>query len=224
MEVDKMVPEVYYKESRDFSYVGRLFEILVNYLKTGGELVRKGLKDVNSESLIDLLCTTLGFETKHKYINTDLISICNSFVSILRKKGSLEAIEESVKILLNSQHLQDYSVTCISVDPDSELENPYVYEVNIGLPKETQDIILLEDLFDYILPTGWLYRFYKIETEENTYKVNLEYGESIDTHNMETNQLAQVSKPNYNTDDNDYNNRSQTYTGVVFNPDNQNNE
>ena len=43
MEVRKLVPDVYYRESRDFSYIGRLIEILVNYNKTGADLVKKGV-------------------------------------------------------------------------------------------------------------------------------------------------------------------------------------
>ena len=104
MKVQNMIPEVYYKESRDFSYIGRLFEILFNHIKTNADLVNSNLVNVDSDDLLNSLCYTLGFQPKHTYNNKDLLSICSSFVSIMRNKGSLNAVEECIKILLNGQY------------------------------------------------------------------------------------------------------------------------
>ena len=55
MEVRKLVPDIYYKDSRDFSYIGRLFEVLINYMKTGAYLVKESViegESKNSSSII----------------------------------------------------------------------------------------------------------------------------------------------------------------------------
>ena len=228
MKVENMIPEIYYKESRDVSYIGRLFEILFNYLKSTSDLVGKGLKDEYSITLIDLLCTTLGFKIKHKYINKDLIAISSSFTDILKKKGSIQSIEECIKILLNSQYLdeiydiQAHNDTCI---------------VEIYLSNRIQDTVLLEDLFDYILPAGWIYNLYRIAVKDSEYKDKYEFSDNLlgnKVYEMKPDQLSQVSRPrlpgdiNVNDAYSDYDDdpavsRSQVYTAVVYQPIDPNN-
>lgn len=103
MKVSRFVPQVYYKESRDFSYIGRLYEIVFNYLKTGVDLVSSNPLDNDvSTSIIDLLATTLGFESKHEYTIKDLVAICSAFSYMLKKKGTLESIETCVRALFHT--------------------------------------------------------------------------------------------------------------------------
>ena len=72
MRVVDLVPEVYYRESRDFSYLGRLLEIVFNHVKTGSDLVNSNpLNEDIYSSMLDILSTTLGFESKHNYVNRD---------------------------------------------------------------------------------------------------------------------------------------------------------
>lgn len=227
MKVQNMVPEVYYKESRDFSYIGRLCEILFNYLKTNADIVNSNLINIDSDDLLNSLAYTLGFKPKHIYNNKDLLNICSSFVHIMKNKGTLYAIEECIKILLNSQHLEGTPI-CI---PDN---NNYI--VTIGLPPGTQDIILLEDLLDYILPTGWIYRIttmgvinnlaidkYEYTDKNTKYKkvssqnisqvariVKLDFDANRFEYNDETN--------TYSDDNNISDNKSQLYSSVVYQP------
>ena len=221
MKVQNLVPEIYYKDSRDFSFIGRLYEILFNYLNTATDLVGSSLYDTNSETLIDLLCYKLGFEVKHKYINSDLLSVCKSFVSIMKKKGTKSAIEESIQILLNSQYLDnDYEVL---IDRDT-------CNIGIGLPVSIQDTVLLEDLFDYILPAGWTYNLYYVSRKQAQSTDVLELVESIPSYKRQKTQLSQVARPETVDDlkenvtpifyddttgiDND-GNHSNTYIGLV---------
>lgn len=223
MKVQNMVPEVYYKESRDFSYIGRILEVILNHMKTNADLVNSNLNTVDSDDLLNSLAYTLGFKPKHKYINKDLANICSNFVKIMRNKGTTYAIEECVKILLNSQNIiGDY---IILVDEEN-------CKLTIGLPSATQDIILLEDLFDYILPTGWVYEINNISMVEEYPDVFYFNERGLLNKNTVTANLGQVSRLNIgdselpdnttNIDDAYTDNadihipRSQTFSGVIY--------
>lgn len=152
MKIDKLVPEVYYKESRDFSYIGRLFEIVCNYMKTQADLVGVPLQSeyINAD-LIELAAKTVGFETKHTYINKDLLALVNNFADIVKEKGSIASVEKAVRLLSRCHNLKISSLGAVTINK----EDPY--KLNILLPYGTSDVVLLEDLLNYILPAGWLY-------------------------------------------------------------------
>lgn len=162
MKVDKLLPEVYYKESRDFAYVGRLLEILFNYMKTAADCVSINIDNEGIEgNLIDLLVDTLGFELKHEYVNKDLISIGSAFSSLLKLKGTTDAVEMAVRLLLNSQGIKntsDFNFCVLDVEKA---------EMMINIPDTLSDIVLLEDLFDYILPVGITYSFTRFGNVNN---------------------------------------------------------
>lgn len=168
IKTKKLIPEVYNRDSRDFQVLSNTFDIVFNYLKTNIDIM-----SLTNEKMVDLLSTTVGFTSKHEYNNDDLLAIISLFQSLLRNKGTKKAIEDAIKILLNTQGIQLTESDSINlVEKDSD--EPYL--LNIWVPQEIQDIILLEDLFEYILPIGWNYKF-------NTYfgtgskGVNLGYSE-----------------------------------------------
>ena len=195
MKVDKLVPEVYYRESRDFGFVGRLVEILLNYMKTNGDLVFANLNSENIKSiLLELLNTTLGFESKHEYNVKDLVYIASSFSDILRKKGTLEVISEIVRLLLASQSIYlnyrlDESPDGFGVEPS--LDDPCLVELLI--PIEMQDVILLEDLLDYVLPAGVILNIStgNISKEEKTDTVNVD-SDSVTVYGVKDAKLGLV--------------------------------
>ena len=104
MKLENILPEVYYKESRDFSYIARLIEILTNYMKTAADNVNRKTNNKNIDNyLLQLLANTLGFKLKHNYNTKDLLYICTSLVELYRKKGSISAITDAIQLLINSQ-------------------------------------------------------------------------------------------------------------------------
>lgn len=152
---DKL-PEIYFTESRDFQAIARSFEVIYNYIKTNADNVGHLCFDDNFDTqLLNLLTITLGFISKHNYNTRDLFNLCSSFANILKNKGSLKAVEETIKVLLNAQEIDKY----FFVDIDKEdRRNLLIY-----LPYELEDIVLLEDVFDYILPSGFTYSIRSIE-------------------------------------------------------------
>ena len=217
MIVEKLVPEVYYKESRDFSYIGRLFEIVLNYIKTSSDLVSLDLARKNESGVfLDLLAKTLGFETKHQYITKDLIYVVSSFTDLLKKKGTISAIEEAIRILLYSQKIDYYDKHVIK-DPINNTN------LLIFLPREMKDIVLLEDIFEYILPTGITYTLIigdlsKVEdgdkyTIYDSIKIekykDFKLGQISYYDSTYTNNISENPKKNYTKE------RSTFYTGMI---------
>ena len=197
MKVEKLIPEVYYKQSRDFSYIGRLLEIVFNYMRTGAECVAVNSNSPNVDATtIELIALTLGFESKHKYTTRDLIYIISSFSDMIRKKGTKEAINTAIKLLMNSQKIKVDLITDF-VGSLSEGEDRFIFDIRI--PHQLTDIILLEDLFDYILPAGVLYRLNRVTPQPNK-----ESGVAIDldnsyaySSNYDTSQILSQSEGGY---------------------------
>lgn len=166
MKVSELVPEVYYKESRDFSYIGRLIEILFNYNKTNADLVKVNVTtEATDSSLLDLVCMSLGFESKHNYTKKDLVYIISDFVSLCKRKGTKDSIEETLRILLNSQNIRaDIKVKKDDIDKNL---------LHIYIPHMMTDTILLDDILEYILPVGFTYTLYSITAPSDDIKTTI---------------------------------------------------
>jgi len=206
MRVENLVPIVYYKESRDFSYIGRLLEIAFNYLKTNVDLVGTSVNVLSSGNLINLLVSSLGFESKHEYTNEDLIKLCSSFVYLVRNKGSIKAIEDTINILLRSQN--------ITYDVDLDFDAEDRQSIIIEIPEELEDTVLLDDVFDYILPTGILYKYVRVSKTKPHYTSMFDTQEVVSIERANNIELGQISGNN-NSDDSVYPDRSMTYTSTT---------
>lgn len=149
IEVRKQVPGVYYNESRDFQLIGRIFEVILNYLKTNNDCTENTM-DTNliDDKLVNLLAKTVGFESRHEYDVNNLKIICGCFSTILKYKGTKRGIDMAISSLLNSRGVTDNFESVLDYDTRT---------INIYIPVSAGNTILLEDLFEYILPVGWGY-------------------------------------------------------------------
>ena len=139
-----LTPEVYYKRSRDFQYIGRLFDLVLNNAKMNTDIISSlPLNPDMDPRLLDLLALTLGFKSKHEYNTKQLAALCSIFPFVLRNKGSKLAIETACNALLNAEG--------ITKGASIEVSNQ---TVSIFLPSELSDLNLLKDLLNYILPAG----------------------------------------------------------------------
>lgn len=146
IEFQTLTPSVYYAQSRDFQYIGRLFDIVLNSVKMNADMLYNlPFSDNADAKLTDLMALTLGLKLKHKYPAKQLTAICSCFSEILRNKGSMYAVELAVNALLNAEGLtQEYR--CQVSDANDQL--------NIYVPYQLSDVTLLRDILDYILPAG----------------------------------------------------------------------
>lgn len=206
------VPEVYYKESRDFQLIGRLYDIVFNYLKTNIDTIyHLPLDKCTDKNLLDLLSATLGFEIRHNYDINQLYAICSCFSTIMKNKGTLKAIKTALDALLNSQGINKEAKVVINK------ETPYT--ISIYIPSKLVDITLLEDLLDYIMPAGMSYTIINsinIEPEEGKYATYVrsgldQYSKEIysETSRQESGKNPINYVPQYNSSIQDYTN----YTG-----------
>lgn len=217
-----LTPEIYTKESRSFQLFGHLYDLVYNYSKMCIDTMENNPISKNTDyKLLDLMATTLGFETRHNYNVKDLFALCLSFNEILKYKGSMKAIKWACHVLLNARGINE-DVT-IKVHNDS-------YAIDIFIPKEFTDTILLEDLFDYILPTGYTYQF-KLVSEANIGETKItttdsitigEYVSDIPSDNEQS--IGTISKGNGDaiTIDDGFKQSSEgsgkTYTSIVSTP------
>lgn len=164
MNIEQLLPNVYYEDSRDFAYIARLFELIFNYMKTGADCVKNNYtsdKSAVDSSLVELLADTLGFTCRHSYDNNALTAIAGSFQELLRNKGSLYSIELAINLLINAQRTKgdkEFNYAC-ELNPEYDDVDLIIY-----LPDNLQEVTLLEDLLDYILPAGMLYKILKIQS------------------------------------------------------------
>lgn len=146
IKLQDLTPEVYYRQSRDFQYIGRLYDLVLNSVKTNTDMIYDiPNSDAAGSKMIDLLTLTLGFKPKHNYSVKQLAAICSIFQTILRNKGSVYAIELACTALLHAEGITDECKVYF---------DEKTYTATIMISQELSDISLLNDLLDYILPAG----------------------------------------------------------------------
>lgn len=158
IKLQDYTPEVYYRESRDFQFIGRLYDLVLNYVKTNADLIYSlPLSDNSDNQFIDLMTMTLGFHAKHKYTSQQLKAICSVLSNILRNKGTIRALTIACDAIFHAEGIQgqfDYKLTDNNTN------------IIIYLPQELADTTLLNDLFDYILPAGMSCQIIKTYSEK----------------------------------------------------------
>lgn len=149
IKLQNYTPDVYYKESRDFQFIGRLFDLVLNSVKTETDLLYNLPLSANSdEKLLELLAMTLGFKPRHQYNARQLKAICSVFSEIMRNKGSIKALKIACEALFNALDISQE----LSYDFTSTANNKT--ELNLYIAQEFGDITILNDLLSYVLPAG----------------------------------------------------------------------
>lgn len=145
IRLQDLTPAVYYTQSRDFQFIGRLYDIVLNSVKTNAANLYDLPNGKNmDEKLLNLLATTLGFQSKHRYNTKHLEAICGVLSYILKNKGSLNAVIIAANALLESEGIAES--LSYSIDPKKS--------ITLHLPQQLSDLSLLKDLLAYILPAG----------------------------------------------------------------------
>lgn len=146
IKLQNLTPHIYYNHSRDFQLIGRLYDLVLNSVKTNAELLYNlPFNDSSDKQLIDLLAMTLGFKSRHNYNIKQLSAICSAFTQIIRNKGNIQSIELAIKALLNAEGISegfDYEFTKNNTS------------ITLYIPQTLSDLNLLRDLLVYIIPAG----------------------------------------------------------------------
>lgn len=158
------VPSVYTNTSRDFQYLSWLINIVLNSVKHNVDTLYE-LPNVKSDpTLIEILALTLGFKVKRNYDQKQLIALVSIIPSILKYKGTKEAVILAGEALINASGTEgDFSCEVT--------ENL----LKVTLPKELIDISLFTDLLPYILPAGMTYRIDRKNQVQENYTTDFSY-------------------------------------------------
>ena len=144
IKLQELTPSVYYEQSRDFQFIGRLYDIVLNYIKTNADnLYTLPIGKNMDEKLLNLLAFTLGFQSKHHYNSKQLLAICSVLPLILKHKGSLNAILIAVNSILYAEGINQ------ALNYEFKNNNLVLY-----LSPDLSDLTLLKDIMIYILPAG----------------------------------------------------------------------
>ena len=203
IKLQELTPSVYYEQSRDFQFIGRLYDIVLNYVKTNADnLYTLPIGKNMDEKLLNLLAFTLGFQSKHQYNSKQLLAICSVLPLILKHKGSLNAILIAVNSILYAEGINQ------ALDYEFKNNNLVLY-----LSPDLSDLTLLKDIMIYILPAGIgcdmikeIQSINKIKTilttkdEVTVYKdVASNFNKILDVRNDDIKEMLASGKPANNT-------------------------
>ena len=147
IKLQDLTPEVYYKQSRDFQFIGRLYDLVLNSVKTNTDMISDiPSSDTAGTGMIDLLALTLGFKPRHNYNVKQLGAICSIFPIILKNKGNILALKLACDAILHAEGITD--------EPTVMIDKDNLYDIKIFISQHISDVTLLNDLLDYILPAG----------------------------------------------------------------------
>lgn len=154
------VPDNYLVGSRDYQALLRLFTFGISSVKFDVDNIRyvNDASHINSR-LLNLLKLKVGFFTKEEFKDQYIREVLKVFSLIVKKKGTRQAIYDAINLYFRAcRYNGDYVVEINNKDSIQ----PYM--IRIGVTKESNDILLLEEILKYILPTGYLYEVFKYST------------------------------------------------------------
>ena len=153
IRTQKYTPEVYYEQSRDFQFIGRLYDVVLNSVKTNVDIIQNSLpfNTRSSRDLLKLMSYTLGFKPKHKYSHAQLLAICSVFSELLRNKGNVQSIYLLGETILKTEGIVGNIACLMQYDVKTNKNLP---TLRIIIPEQLAEIALFYDLLEYIAPVG----------------------------------------------------------------------
>ena len=161
------VPEPYVDQSRDFQLLGRMYDCVVNGVKFDIDSMTHAI-DTNScrSNFLPLLQTKIGFFSEKAITDDELRYILKAFPTLIKNKGSILAIKQAIWMYLKLKHLKT-RVQIIITGKNS----PEPYTIRIGVETGFVDVLPLNEVLKYIIPTGYniVYGFYTPITNTDDY-------------------------------------------------------
>lgn len=228
IDVQHETPTVYFNNSRDYQYLGRTLELLLNYIKMNVDIMEGTYRIDNiNQTLVPYLLSMLGFEGTHEYTNVDLLILAKVFKLMIKQKGTREALRDIIYVLLRSEHYESNFKVTVPIIDASPLRNitltpqdlSDLYTVEIVIPTSIKDTTIIEDLLDYVLPTGFTYR---IITSDTSVEVTTEVEITVDEPTVtKTLQGSLEINGVYSSEENK---GGETYKSIVYGGYNESNE
>jgi hypothetical protein len=176
IKLQNLTPAVYYNSSRDFQFIGRLYDLVLNYSKTNAaNLYNLPIGKNMDEQLLNLLALTLGFKPTKNYNSKQLCAVCSVLPTILQHKGSIEALVLAINALLAAEGVkQPVGYTLV---PKQGL--------TLHVAQELDDLSLFTDLLDYLLPAGLSCNIIKESQHINTIETTMTVTDTITINSID---------------------------------------
>ena len=184
IKLQDLTPAIYYNQSRDFQFIGRLYDLVLNYSKTNAaNLYNLPVGKNMDEQLLNLLALTLGFKPTKNYNSKQLRAICSVLPTILRHKGSIQALVFATNALLAAEGVRqplDYTM-----HPKQG--------ITLYVAQELDDLSLFTDLLDYLLPAGLSCTVVKESQSVHEVKTTLSVTDSVTIYAKHENILSSLA-------------------------------
>ena len=203
LQLEQNTPEIYNEKSRDFQLLCRILNIYLNALiEQSNKIIYNTDTDTLDERLLYLRARKLGFTT-HKYFPPSILrNICENFPSLIRRKGTRQAILDAVYTILSANNL----VTLLSIGEDNQTD-PYLINVisNVG----DEEIEYISELLSFIIPAGVLWTYTAGVNQEISYKLTPELVDAVVRFRGIGNTIARIMNSPFFSKDNQYQINSQ---------------
>lgn len=172
LRTQNLTPDVYYRQSRDFQFIGRLFDVVLNSCRTESNILYSLPFSENSpDELLQLAAYTFGLKLKTtSYTSAQLRAVLQVFSLAIRNKGSIYAIDLLCRSLLRAENIDD-DFMILTKDDNTELI--------LSLPPKFSAVALLMEVLNYVLPAGVSY--YITKTVVSAYTPDTELGVNTDS-------------------------------------------
>lgn len=168
-------PSIYVNKSRNFQWLCRLLDEVVNGCKYDADSIVRLLNTEECNSgILSLLQTKIGFYTDKEFTDETLRLILSAFPHIVRNKGSLLAIKQIIYLFLKIKHIRT-SVTITEIsgsDTGIGIELPD-HTLIIGMDEVIDDYSALYEMLKYVMPFGYgFFFFFYASVDEKSWLVN----------------------------------------------------
>ncbi len=201
----EQVPQVYLNASRDFQYLSRLIDVVLNGVKYNIDGIYSIPNCPDNIELTELLAFTLGFKIRRNYDKAQLAALVSILPTILKYKGTQTAIDLVGRALIKSTGTAG---TFLSSVKDNVLE--------IILPKDQVDTTLFIDLLPYILPAGMSCKIIKRNIQQSNINTETGYESVLKATLVKDYEISKLYPVNINTEPDFHNILG---TGLHTNPD-----
>ena len=149
------VPSVYVNSSRDFQLLCRLYDAAFNNVMFDADSISDiANTDRCSARVLPLLQTKIGFFSDIDITDEDLRYVLKAFPYLVRNKGSKQAIRQTLYMYMRMNHVEsDIFVEVLNK------HSAMPYTVLVGLEIGFKDTTILDEVFKYILPTGYTVKY-----------------------------------------------------------------
>lgn len=189
IRIKDSVPSIYYDSSRDFQYIGHLFDLVLNAVKTDADLLFNLPLSINSDDqLLELMAYTFGLRLdKSKYNSKQLRALCSITPQMLRAKGSIRAVNLLCTALMHADGLEDYYTLTVSEDSTK-------LTISLSDLASCKEIIL--EILPYILPAGVIFEIISVGmSDTSVFNTEIEISDKVIFNKIDVTTGGALNKP-----------------------------